>query len=169
MVSYKNSVSKLVGLLSDESRNPNLTIVDTTLFHLGIADIYALHATCRSLRWLVGYMTDSPRLLNINKQLGPFVEDPMRFRSELGKHDGLIAGDFVRNFFEFGRWEVTTLLLYVEQGLKSQGFIDYLRDHEGYRTKSQQPRILERNKPPGFYIVIKATIGPPIINLINEA
>ncbi|KAI8665149.1 hypothetical protein LRP88_12814 [Fusarium phalaenopsidis] len=169
MASSENSVSKLVGLLSDQSENPNLTIVDTILFHLGIADIYALHAVCRSLRWLVGYMTDSPRLLNINKQLGPFVKDTMRFRSELGKYDGLIAGDFVRNFFEFGRWEVTTLLLYVEQGLKSQGFIDYLRDHEGYETKSQQHRILERNNAPGFYIVMKATTGPPIINLINEA
>ncbi|EEU43387.1 uncharacterized protein NECHADRAFT_27878, partial [Fusarium vanettenii 77-13-4] len=29
--------------------------------------------------------------------------------------------------------------------------------------------ILERKNAPGLYIVIKATIGPPIINLINEA
>lgn len=119
MAPSEKSVSKLIGLLSDKSQNPSLTIVDTILFHLRIADIYALHATCRSLRWLVDYMTDSPHLLNINKQLGPFVKDPMRFRSELGKYDGLIAGGFVRNFFEFGRWDVTTLALYVEQGLKS--------------------------------------------------
>ncbi|KAI8716418.1 hypothetical protein NCS52_00935500 [Fusarium sp. LHS14.1] len=93
----------------------------------------------------------------------------MRFRSELGKCDGLIAGGFARNFFEFGRWDVTTLLLYVEQGPKSQGFADYLRDHEGYRTKPQQERFLERNNVPGFYIIIKVTTGPPIINLINDA
>lgn len=168
MAPDKDSVSKLVGLLSDESRNPNLTVVDTILFHLGIADIYALHATCRSLRWLVGYMTDSPRLLNINKQLGPFFKDPMRFRSELGKCDGLLAGDFVRNFFEFGRWEVTSVLLYVE-GLKSQGLIDYLQDHEGYRMISQHPRMMERKEAPGFKISMRATTGPPIMNLINEA
>ncbi|UPK92792.1 hypothetical protein LCI18_003727 [Fusarium solani-melongenae] len=114
-------------------------------------------------------MTESPSLLNINTQLGPFFNYPMRFRSELGKCNGLIAGDFVQNFLEFGRWGVTTMLLYVEQGLKLQGFIDYLRDHEGYETRSQQHRILERNDAPGFYIWVRATPGPPIINLINEA
>lgn len=164
-----NSPSKLIELLSDKFQNTNLTILDTILLHLGIADIYALHATCRSLRWLVGYMTDSPGLLNINKQLGPFVKDPVRFRSELGRYDGLIVGDFVRNYFEFGRWEVTSLLIYMEQGLKSQGFIDYLQEHEWYRPDSQRLWILSRDSSPDFSIVIKATAGPPIITLINEA
>lgn len=135
MASFAKPASRLINLLSDKSQIPNLTIVDTILFHLGIAGIYSLHASSRSLRWLVDYMTDSPCLLSITRQLQTFVSDPICFRVELGKHDGLIAGDFVRNFFEFGRWEVSSLLLYVEKGPKCEGFIKYLLEHEGYSTE----------------------------------
>lgn len=140
MATFKSPASKLIELLSSNSTNPSLYIVDKILFNLGIADIYALHAACRSLRWLVSYMSQSPSLLNINKQLGPFVKDPVRFRYELGKHDGLIAGEFVRNFLEFGRWNVPSLLVYVPQGSKSQGFIKHLRDEEQYTAESDVPK-----------------------------
>ncbi|CCT76256.1 uncharacterized protein FFUJ_14108 [Fusarium fujikuroi IMI 58289] len=167
MASFARSAPKLIDLLSD-SQSPNLTIVDTILFHLGIADIYSLHASSRSLRWLVDYMTESPCLLNITRQLQPFVNDPMRFREELGKHDGLIAGDFVRNFFEFHRWEVSSLLLYIERGSKSQGFIQYLLDHEGYRAYSEQ-KLFCRDSNPDTYIFIVATPDSPIVEIIDKA
>jgi hypothetical protein len=113
-------------------------------------------------------MTESPRLLSITKQLRPFVNDPTRFRSELGKHDGLIAGDFVRNFFEFGRWEVNSLLLYIERGAKCQGFIKYLLQHEGYRANSEKI-VFSRDTIPNVYIVIRGTREPPVIEIINKA
>lgn len=168
MASFARSTPKLIDLLSDKSQSPNLTIVDTILVHLGIADIYSLHASSRSLRWLVDYMTESPCLLNITRQLQPFVNDPMRFRKELGKHDGLIAGDFARNFFEFNRWEVSSLLLYIERGPKYQGFIKYLLDHEGYRAYSEQT-IFRRDSTPDIYIVIMATPDSPIVEVLNKA
>ncbi|KAK7591988.1 hypothetical protein V3481_006624 [Fusarium oxysporum f. sp. vasinfectum] len=168
MASFTRPASNLIELLSDKSQSPNLTIVDTVLFHLGIADIYSLHASCRSLRWLVDYMTESPCLLNITRQLQAFVNDPMRFRKELGEHDGLIAGDFVRNFFEFHRWEVSSLLLYIKRGPKCQGFIKYLLAHEGYRADSEQ-KIFRCDNTPDLYIVIMATPDSPIVEIINKA
>jgi hypothetical protein len=132
MATLENPTSNLIQLLSSNSQHPSLNIVDTVLFHLCIADIYALHATCRSLRWLVSYMTESPSLLNINTQLGPFIKDPVRFRHQLGKHDGLLAGDFVQTFFDFGRWDVSTMLIYIERGPKSQALLNYLHDEEQY-------------------------------------
>ncbi|KAM0228854.1 hypothetical protein ACHAP5_011834 [Fusarium lateritium] len=161
--------SKLVELLSDRSKNPNLTIVDTILFHLGLADIYSLHATSRSLRWLVDYLTDSPRLLDVNKQLVSFVKDPARFRSELGKHDGLIAGDFVRNFFDFGRWEDTRLVIYAQKGPKSQGLTDYLTEFEGYKNGTKHPEVFRRDDVPDLCIVIKTATSSPIVEIINKA
>jgi hypothetical protein len=113
-------------------------------------------------------MTDSPCLLSITRQLQTFVSDPIRFRVELGKHDGLIAGDFVRNFFEFGRWEISSLLLYVEKGPKCEGFIKYLLEHEGYRADSKRI-IFRRDKTPDSCVVIRATCDPPIIEIINKA
>ncbi|GKU21451.1 hypothetical protein FLAG1_06217, partial [Fusarium langsethiae] len=98
----------------------------------------------------------------------PFVTDPTQFRSELGKHGGLIAGDFVRNFFDFGRWHVNSLLLYVERGSKCQGLIRYLLQHEGYRTYSEK-LVFRRDKDPDLFIIIKSTRDPPIIDIINEA
>ncbi|KAM5526615.1 hypothetical protein FOXYSP1_21015 [Fusarium oxysporum f. sp. phaseoli] len=168
MASFTRPASNLIELLSDKSQSPNLTIVDTVLFHLGIADIYSLHASCRSLRWLVDYMTESPCLLNITRQLQAFVNDPMRFRKELGEHDGLIAGDFVRNFFEFHRWEVSSLLLYIKRGPKCQGFIKYLLAHEGYRADSEQ-KIFRRDNTPDLYIVIMAMPDSLIVEIINKA
>ncbi|EXM14287.1 hypothetical protein FOTG_17296 [Fusarium oxysporum f. sp. vasinfectum 25433] len=92
----------------------------------------------------------------------------MRFRKELGEHDGLIAGDFVRNFFEFHRWEVSSLLLYIKRGPKCQGFIKYLLAHEGYRADSEQ-KIFRCDNTPDLYIVIMATPDSPIVEIINKA
>ncbi|KAJ0148993.1 Aspartate aminotransferase, cytoplasmic [Fusarium oxysporum f. sp. albedinis] len=101
MASFARPASKLIELLSDNSKRLSLTIVEIILLHLGIADIYSLHALSRSLRWLVDYITDSPCLLNITRQLQAFINDLIRFQRELGRHDRLIAGDFICNFFEF--------------------------------------------------------------------
>ncbi|RBQ80103.1 hypothetical protein FVER14953_21705 [Fusarium verticillioides] len=92
----------------------------------------------------------------------------MRFRKELGKNDGLIAGDFVRNFFEFNRWEVSSLLVYIERGPKYQGFIKYLLDHEGYRPYAEET-IFRRDNTPDLYIVIIATTDSPVIEIVNKA
>ncbi|KAF4994657.1 hypothetical protein FGRMN_5654 [Fusarium graminum] len=161
--------SKLLGLLSDKTQNPILDIVDIILFHLGIADIYALHATCRSLRWLADYLIDSPRLLNINRKLAPFTKDPGKFRYVLGQCDGLIAGDFARNFFEFGCWQDRELVIYVERGPKCKRLTGYLEDAEGYTNSMAGADKLVRDKDPDFSITIKATASLPIVDIINSA
>ncbi|KAL4731222.1 hypothetical protein ACLX1H_000184 [Fusarium chlamydosporum] len=113
-------------------------------------------------------MTESPSLLSITKQLRTFVNDPTRFRSELGKYDGLIAGEFVRNFLEFSPWKVNSLLLYIQRGPKCQGFIKYLLQQEGYRANSEKI-VFCRDTAPNLYIVIRGTREPPIIEIINKA
>lgn len=162
-------VSKLIEFLSEKSQNPSLTIIDSILSHLGIADVYSLHATCRSLRWLVDYMTSSS-LLDINKQLTPFAKDPVQFRYELGKHDALIAGDFVRNFFEFGRWDDDSLLIYIEQGSKCEGFTKYLCDIEGYHAESGQGyQNFYRENSRGRYISVMSAAYPPVVEILNKS
>ncbi|KAM0354832.1 hypothetical protein ACHAPU_000659 [Fusarium lateritium] len=161
--------SELFELLSDKSKTPILTIVDIILLHLGIADIYALHATCRSLRWLASYLTDSPRLLDINRQLAPFIKDPVNFRYELGQCNGLIAGDFARNFFEFRCWQNTELVIFVERGPKWKRLTEYLQDAEEYTTRSRDSDKLMRSRNPFLFIVIKATVSLPIVDIINNA
>ncbi|KAF4470444.1 hypothetical protein FALBO_2654 [Fusarium albosuccineum] len=169
MATFGSPVSKLIELLSAKSQNPSLNIVDAILSYLGIADIYALHAACRSLRWLVDHMTSSSSLLNINKQLDPFVKDSARFRYELGKHDALIAGEFVRNFFEFGRWTIPSLLVYVRRGCNSEDFTNYLRDNEGYCAEPGQHKIYRRESLGERCIVIMPTPDSPIVEIINTA
>ncbi|KAF4444516.1 hypothetical protein F53441_11109 [Fusarium austroafricanum] len=107
-----------------------------------------------------------------------YVKDLLRFRNKLGESDGLIAEDFVCNFLEFGTWfDVPSLHVYVQDGPKRNALIDYLFRTEEYEIRVEQssasvsgrPFILERPSFPDLCIIIKATSGPPIIEIINSA
>lgn len=163
--------SRIIQLLSDDGLT-NLNITDNILCNLGIADIFALHATCRALRWLLGQMTESPYLLNVNTQLGHCLRDPSRFRYELGKCDGIICGEFVQNFLECNSQRYVRMQIVIQEGPKSCQFIEYLLsleeitvdeiyDHEEYH--------LESTYDPYGYIWVKKTPKPPITELINGA
>ena len=136
MATPTQAPSKLVDLLSSAKPNLVMEIVDTILFNLNIVDIYSLHAASRSLSWLVGYMHESPRLLSINKHLGPFVQDAALFRRKLRECEGIIGGDFVLNFFMFGRYKVSTLDVFVDRGDRADDFVKYLCEQEHYEIQN---------------------------------
>ncbi|KAI6771707.1 hypothetical protein HG531_009332 [Fusarium graminearum] len=138
---------KLVELLSDQ-HSPNLDIVDLILSNLGIAGIFALHATCRRLRWVVHHMTESPYLLNINKKLERYFDDPASFRYQLGKCNGVIRGDFVRSFLAFSSPTSSTLDV-VAQGGSNIG------------------ALMRRRKP--FDVSVRIKLASPIFEIINNA
>ncbi|KAL6917337.1 hypothetical protein FSST1_008832 [Fusarium sambucinum] len=160
--------SKIVQLLSDQ-HNPNLYIVDQILSNLGVAGIFALHATCRRLRWLIHHMTESPHLLNINKHLKRFSNNPTRFRYELGKCDGLIAGSFVRNFLTFSSPASARLTIFID-GMKDYNFLRYLAKYEGYGeyTERRQTYLTTHKTHSDVSILIRAR-SRPIIDIINRA
>ncbi|KAF5234945.1 hypothetical protein FAUST_7376 [Fusarium austroamericanum] len=133
---------KLVELLSDQ-HSPNLDIVDLILSNLGIAGIFALHATCRRLRWVVRHMTESPYLLNINKKLERYFDDPASFRYQLGKCNGVIRGDFVRSFMAFSSPTSSTLDVVAQGGSNIGALMRYLHRDEGYIRDWQRDTPLD--------------------------
>ncbi|KAF0635135.1 hypothetical protein FPSE5266_06688 [Fusarium pseudograminearum] len=182
---------KLVELLSDQ-HNPNLDIVDLILSNVGIAGIFALHATCRRLRWVVRHMTESPYLLHINKKLERYFDDPASFRYQLGKCNGLITGDFVRSFLTFSSPTSSTLDIVAKGGPNIDALMRYLQRDEGYirdwqgdtpldddddddddddidddYTLSYGFIILRRREP--FDMSVRIKLGSPIFEIINNA
>jgi hypothetical protein len=164
--------SRIIELLSDQ-HTPNLDIVDQILVNLNIADIFALHATCRRLSWVVRQMTESPYLLNINKQLLPFAKDPSRFRSELGKCDGLIRGGPAQNFLTFGSPTSSTLHIFANDRSKAEVevFTKYLEKDEGYSRSKERwlNQVFKRENPLDVTIYVEKTLEPPIITIIKRA
>lgn len=165
--------SKLIQLLSNEGHTI-LNITDNILCNLGVADIFALHATCRALRWLLGQMTESPYLLNVNKHLQHYFRDPSGFRRELGKCDGIICGAFVQNFLECNSYRNPILEIFIQEGPKSYQFIEYLLslDEVGVNDRcsygNETCYLLSANDP-SRVIRVKKQYKPPIVELINEA
>ncbi|RBR16532.1 uncharacterized protein FIESC28_06941 [Fusarium coffeatum] len=165
--------SKVIQLLSNEGPT-NLDITDNILCNLGIADIFALHATCRALRWLVAQMTESPYLLNVDRQLGHYIKDPSRFRCELGKCDGIIGEEFVRSFLEFNRHRHRHFMIEItiQEGHKSWQFIEYLLSLEELTVKNIDNdglSSLQSTYDPSCFIWVRKMAQPPIVELINGA
>lgn len=186
--------SKLVELLSDQ-HSPKLDIVDLILSNVGIAGIFALHATCRRLRWVIRHMTESPYLLNINKKLERYFDDPASFRYQLGKCNGLIRGDFVRSFLTLSSPTSSALDIVVQGGSNINALMRYLHRDEGYirdwqgdtpldddendndddddeeddddYTLSYGFIILRRRKP--FDMSVRIQLASPIFEIINNA
>ncbi|KAJ4128081.1 hypothetical protein NW768_008365 [Fusarium equiseti] len=166
--------SKLIQLLSDEG-HINLNITDNILGNLGIADIFALHATCRALRWLHGQMTESPYLLHVDTQLGHYFRDPSRFRYELGKCDGVICGGFVQNFLERNSPVNQIMQIVLQEGPKSTQFIEYLLSSEEvgiddtYAYDDGEVYFLHSTGDPFRDIWVETTPNPPVTEVINGA
>ena len=165
--------SKLIQLLSNGGHTV-LNITDNILCNLGIADIFALHATCRALRWLISQMTESPYLLNVNKQLRHYFRDPSGFRRELGKCDGIICGAFVQSFLDCNSYRNPILEIFIQEGPKSCQFIDYLLSLDEVRVNDfckygNETCHLLSTSDPSRVVRVKKRHKPPIVELINEA
>lgn len=61
------------------------------------------------------------------------MRDPIRLRSLLGKHDALISGSFVIQFFDGVLWKESDLDVYMEDGMSAKAFNHHLIEVEGYK------------------------------------
>jgi len=97
---------------------------------LGIGEIVALTRTCKKLSSL--YQILLKRHWDVDTGLRRFVDDPLRFRSQLRKQNAVISGSFALQFFERVVWEDSDLDIYAQAGLPTTYLAQYLRETEGY-------------------------------------
>ena len=98
--------------------------------HLSIAEIVALTRTCKKYADLYQYLR--PIQWDVDRRLRRFVRDPHGFRSQMAKSNALIAGSFVRQFFERTPWRTSNLDIFVEGLERANSFQSYLLKEEGY-------------------------------------
>ncbi len=86
-------------------------IFDRLCAHMPIAGSINLTRTCRTLSHLYQTLLDLQQW-NVDRDLLRFVKDPRRFRTQLGKCDGLISGSFALQFLSgcFGKALALTFL-----------------------------------------------------------
>lgn len=123
-------------------------IFDNICAHLDPHDLLFLRSTTKQLS--PSFETLFKTQWNINRLLLRFVGDPVKFRSQLSKHDALISGSFALQFFERRIWQDSDLDIYADgsndlRGPDSIG--DYLVASEGYKLKS-----VKTGKGRGTYI-----------------
>ena len=71
---------------------------------------------------------------NVNRQLGPFVRNPIEFRSQMAPHDALIIfSSFVIQFFDDVFWKESNLDMYVQSGEGVSACGQYFLREEGHR------------------------------------
>ncbi len=101
-----------------------------------IAGIINLTRTCRTLSHLYQTLLDLQQW-NVDRDLLRFVKDPRRFRTQLGKCDGLISGSFALQFFERVYWEGSGLDVFVEDRREAREFEHYLVNVENYKLSRE--------------------------------
>jgi len=124
-------------LLVDEAR---LYPIHQRLCHfLDIKDIINLTKTCKSLARLYQELLRTQR--NLDKQLGRFLRDPVKFRKRLAQCDGVIPGSFALQFFSRTLWPDSNLNVFVKED-RYGPLVQHLIKDEGYRIigKSDGPK-----------------------------
>ena len=111
-------------------------VFDQLCIHLRIREIINLTRTCKALSHLYQTLL-SLQQWNVDRNLLRFVKDPRRFRSQLGKCDGLISGSFALQFFERVYWKESDLDIFIEVGEEARKFEHYMTNVEGYRLTKE--------------------------------
>ena len=75
---------------------------------------------------------------DVDRDLKSFVEDPLKFRGQLGRSDAFIFGDFAYPFFSRETWDTPRMDVLIEIGDKTDAFIQHLLQKEGYQITSQE-------------------------------
>ncbi|KAI1415796.1 hypothetical protein F5Y13DRAFT_186651 [Hypoxylon sp. FL1857] len=105
--------------------------------YLGIEDILNLARTSSAMRHNIRNND-----FDINSKLARFIQNPTRFRSQLGRSDALISGSFALQFFERTVWLDSDLDIVVQDGENLNGLSKFLTEVEGYAmTTDEQPYI----------------------------
>ncbi|KAI1418746.1 hypothetical protein F5Y12DRAFT_721893 [Xylaria sp. FL1777] len=77
-------------------------------------------------------------LWDINKRLGRFFQNPIAFRTELGRADALISGSFALQFFANKFWPESDLDINLRDGEGVERLGRYLVEVEGYELFRNQ-------------------------------
>ncbi|KAI1263505.1 hypothetical protein F5Y18DRAFT_438187 [Xylariaceae sp. FL1019] len=107
-------------------------IYDALHSMLDTKDRLALSATSRAFREAL-----RDTIWCINKRLARFFEQPVDFRTQLGKSNALISGGFALQFLEGVTWKDSDLDIYVEGGQDSEAMEQYLLS-AGYQKGSSR-------------------------------
>ena len=102
--------------------------------YLSVAEIYALTMTCKKYANLYQYLL--PIQWDVDRRLRLFVKDPYGFRSQMAKHDALISGSFVVQYFERVTWKDSDLDVFIKHGESADVFGRYLVSEEEYAQVS---------------------------------
>jgi hypothetical protein len=128
---------RLVELFDSEKYYPVLEVLSSCLT---MADALAL---CRvGLSGLKNAMLR--KIANINNRLRDFLDDPVMFRSQLGKHNALISGPFALNILELGRRKVLYLDVFIEDGIGADEFTEYIQESEKYQNDNPEVETVKR-------------------------
>lgn len=101
-------------------------VYDQLCSYMPVPSVLALSATCKQLR------NAFQERYSVDHRLLRFVEDPLRLRSELGRHGALISGSFALQFFAQQTWLDSDLDIFVERGAAAEAFDTYLQKEEHY-------------------------------------
>lgn len=130
----KTESSRKIGLTDIFNRHNGYPFAFEMSSYLTVADALVLSRVCKAFGDFKDYML--AKVSDINTRLQPFVKDPVIFRSQLAKHDGLISGMFALDLFEVTRWEVPYLDIFIKTGPNAEEFSSYLQREEAYLTSS---------------------------------
>ena len=103
--------------------------------YLEISEVVALTRTCKKLSNL--YQELLSTRWNVDHSLRHyFVDDPYEFRTQLGRHNALVSGDFAHHFFNEDTSNMNTakafLEIFIKVGDGADAFAQYLVQAERY-------------------------------------
>jgi hypothetical protein len=136
----------------------NYVILSTLCSYLDIAGILPLKRVTK--RWTDHISTHLKERWNINKKLKRFVVNPERFRTQLGRHDALISGSFVLQFFDGVVWEESDLDLYIPEA-KATRLGHYLITKEEYQLQASSSLVDAAGYPDNEADLVKVGIPDP--------
>ena len=104
-------------------------------YYLDIPEVIALTRTCKKLSGL--YRELLLTRWNVDHCLRRyFLDNPYEFRTQLGRHNALVSGDFVHHFFKEDTSSIDTAKVFLEISMKFgdgvDAFAQYLVQAEGY-------------------------------------
>ena len=115
-------------------------IQETFASYLTVSDIAVLSRVCKELGVYKDRMIK--RISNINIRLERFVKNPIEFRSQLGKYDGLMTGIFVLETFDGGSQKFPYLDVYIREGPNALGFMKYLERQGSFKSDTSNRNLV---------------------------
>lgn len=114
-------------------QEPYQCIRERMLKALDLRSLFVLARTSKTLR------REIKRIWDINARLGPYFENPIAFRDELGRRNAIITGAFALQFFERAVWGKPNMEIMVRQGRDAEGMRRFLEREAGFELATIFP------------------------------